>query len=74
MNKILGFLIGILTGGLLGAALALLFAPSSGEQLRQDVRDRIEYVQSEVKLAAQERRVELEQQLAELRSPRRPAA
>lgn len=74
MNKLLGFLAGVLTGGLVGALLAMLLAPSSGEELRQDIRDRIEYVQSEVKLAAQERRAEMEQQLTDLRSPRRPSA
>ena len=73
MKKIFGFFIGLLTGGLVGAVLAMLLAPSSGEVLRQDIRNRIEYVQSEVKLAAQERRAEMERQLAELRSPRRPA-
>jgi len=74
VKKILGFLIGLLTGGLVGVTLAMLFAPSSGEEFRQGIRDRMEYIQSEVKLAAQERRAELERQLAELRAPRPPAA
>jgi gas vesicle protein len=35
-----GLLIGILTGGALGAALALLYAPKSGKELRKDIRDK----------------------------------
>lgn len=35
-----GLFIGILTGGALGAALALLYAPKSGKELRKDIRDK----------------------------------
>ena len=31
-----GFLVGFFAGGAFGAALALLFAPKSGKELRQD--------------------------------------
>jgi gas vesicle protein len=34
-----GLLIGMLTGGAVGAALALLFAPKSGRELRSDISD-----------------------------------
>jgi gas vesicle protein len=33
-----GFLTGLLTGGIVGAALALLYAPSSGRELRAQIR------------------------------------
>ncbi|NCQ17532.1 MAG: gas vesicle protein [Ignavibacteria bacterium] len=33
-----GLLIGFLTGGIVGAALALLYAPKSGKELRQDIK------------------------------------
>ena len=33
-----GFILGVLTGGLVGAATALLFAPKSGRELRNDIR------------------------------------
>ncbi len=33
-----GLLIGFFTGGLIGAALALLYAPKSGKELREDLR------------------------------------
>jgi gas vesicle protein len=72
MNKVIGFLVGLLTGALVGGVLALLFAPYSGEVTRLQLRERAQYVQDEVKRAAYERRAELEQQLAELRAPRPP--
>lgn len=34
-----GLLIGFLTGGIVGAALALLYAPKSGKELRKDLKD-----------------------------------
>jgi gas vesicle protein len=37
-----GLLVGFFTGGALGAALALLFAPKSGKELRKDIRDKSE--------------------------------
>jgi len=60
-------------GGLVGATMALLFTPSSGGALRDQIRDRANRVQEEVKKAAEARREELEQQLNELRSPKRPS-
>ncbi len=72
-NKVVGFLLGAALGALVGGMAALLLAPSSGNELRQQIRDRAQYVQDEVKRAADERRAELENQLAEMRAPRPPA-
>ncbi|MCB0729122.1 MAG: YtxH domain-containing protein [Ignavibacteriae bacterium] len=33
-----GLLLGLITGGLVGAAIALLYAPKSGRELRSDIR------------------------------------
>jgi len=35
-----GVLIGFITGGALGAALALLYAPKTGKELREDIKTR----------------------------------
>ncbi len=35
-----GFMIGLLTGGLIGAAIALLYAPKSGRELRADIKNK----------------------------------
>jgi len=40
-NKFLrGLVIGALTGGIVGAAIALLYAPKSGKELRADLRQK----------------------------------
>jgi len=70
MRRLMNFLSGIVIGGLVGATLALLFTPSSGEQLRLQLQERVNQVREDVKQAAAERRAELESQLAGLRSPR----
>ncbi len=70
MNRFLSFISGILMGALVGAALALLFAPASGEELRLQLQERTAQVQAQVKQAAAERRSELEQQLSALRAPK----
>jgi gas vesicle protein len=35
-----GFLIGFLAGGLIGAAVALLYAPKSGKELRAEIKNK----------------------------------
>ncbi len=63
------FLLGALIGGVLGAAAALVLAPAPGNKLRNQVRDYFGSVRNEISQAAQNRRVQLEQQLAQLKSP-----
>lgn len=70
MRKIFAFLIGIFLGALVGSTITLLLAPASGEQLRAQLRQRTQAVVAEVRQAAQQRRIELEQRLQELRAPR----
>ncbi|NPV77220.1 MAG: YtxH domain-containing protein [Anaerolineae bacterium] len=63
-----GFLVlGAAVGGLLGAVLAMLLAPSSGPQLRTNLRNRGIALVDEVKKAAAEKRLMLEQEINELR-------
>lgn len=69
MKKVFSFLSGALLGGLVGASLALLFAPASGDELRLQMQAQANRIQDEVKKAAAERRKELEEQLAVLRAP-----
>jgi gas vesicle protein len=72
MNKAIRFLSGAIVGAMVGAAVAILLAPTSGDMLQGQIRDRIEAIQGEVRQASQERRHELEGQLASLRTPRQP--
>ncbi len=66
--KVVRFLEGFMIGGLVGAAVATLFAPASGGELRGRMQGEAERVRAEVNQAAATRRMELEQQLAALRS------
>jgi gas vesicle protein len=69
MKKLLGFLSGAVMGGLVGATLALLLAPSSGDELRGQLHDRYGAFQSEIKQAMDAKRIELEGKLEDLRKP-----
>ena len=70
MRRMFGFLIGIAVGGLVGSTIALLMAPESGNTLRQQLRARGQNFLSDVRQAADERKIELRQRLDEMRAPR----
>ncbi len=67
MRRVLNLFAGLLTGAVLGAVVTLLLTPSSGKQIRTDITGYVEQVEREVRLAAKEKRSELENQLAALR-------
>lgn len=69
MRRVFNFVLGAGLGALAGAALAILLAPSSGEELRGEMRDRFSRFRSEIEEAARERRSELERQLQGMRHP-----
>lgn len=69
MRRAMSYLSGALMGGLVGATLALLLTPASGDELRGQIQARGQNIQDEIKAAAATRRAELEAQLAELRKP-----
>jgi len=68
MRKFGNFVLGAFLGGLIGSSLALLFAPESGDKLRGEIELYFKNLQDEVQRAADEKRVELEEQLRQLRS------
>ena len=70
MRKMLGFMIGVVVGALVGSTMALLMAPESGEQLRGEIRERGSAFMTDVRQAADSRRIELQSRLEELRAPR----
>jgi gas vesicle protein len=65
-----GFLIGITVGGLVGSSIALLLAPEAGDALRGQLRERGQNFFSDIRHAADERRIELRQRLEVMRAPR----
>ena len=68
MRKFGNLMLGAILGGLIGSALALLFAPASGEKTRDEIEAYFKNLQEEVNRAADEKRAELETQLRKLRS------
>ncbi|HZM25630.1 MAG TPA: YtxH domain-containing protein [Anaerolineales bacterium] len=73
MRRMFGFMIGIAIGSLVGSTIALLMAPESGDHLRSQIRERGQNFFSDVRHAADERKIELRQRLDEMRSPRETA-
>ena len=70
MRRIFSFVIGATLGGLVGATLALLFAPSSGTELRTQITDRSQVFATEIRQAANSKRIELQERLEILRAPK----
>jgi len=70
MRRMFGFLIGIFVGALVGSTVALLMAPESGEQMREDLRARSSGFVNEVRSAADNRRIELQNRLESMRAPK----
>lgn len=66
MRRVMAFLGGILSGGAIGTAVALLFAPRSGDAMRQGLRQRIASARAAGDEAAAQRRRELEARLRNL--------
>jgi gas vesicle protein len=73
MRKLLSFILGVLSGVLVGAAAAMLLAPEAGERTRDEIQLRIDHIVDEGRRAAAERRAELEMQLEQLKRGRYPA-
>jgi gas vesicle protein len=71
MQKLFSFFTGVIMGGLVGATVAILLAPSSGEEMRGRIQERSIQLRDEIKTVAEERRAELERELENLRAPYR---
>ncbi len=69
MRRLMFFAGGVLCGAMIGAAVVLLLTPSSGDAVRDDAKQRFDDMLSEAKRASEQRRRELEAQLAQMTSP-----
>jgi gas vesicle protein len=69
MRSIGRFLAGFVFGGLVGVGIALIMSPSSGEENRTYIVKYVDRIKEEVQTAMLEKRVEQEQELAQLRQP-----
>lgn len=72
MRKLLSLLIGAGLGAAFGAALVMLFAPVSGEQLVANLKRGWDETMDEARKASEQRRLELEAQLQEMQKKRLP--
>lgn len=66
--RVMNFIAGFLGGVVLGAVAVLLTTPQSGSQLQTAVRNRFDNIVEEGRRAANERRAELEEKLANLKT------
>ena len=64
MRKILSLLLGMSLGAVVGVALVMFFAPTSGEQLIANLKAGWEETLAEARIASAARRKELEAELA----------
>jgi gas vesicle protein len=67
MKRFFSFVTGVMVGGLVGATFALLFAPSEGKVLQDQMKSTFIELKDEVVQAASSKRVELTEQLDSLR-------
>ena len=56
----LGFMAGTIAGALIGAGLALLYAPKSGAETREDIKKKVDELKKEAKEAKKKAKVKLE--------------
>jgi len=70
MRRAFSFFIGTLIGGIIGAAVALLFAPSAGRDLRVQISDRAQGLAADIRQAGTSKRIELQERLETLRAPK----
>lgn len=74
MRRLLAFIGGVLSGGAVGTAVALLFSPRSGDSMRAGLRQHWAEAQVAGAAAAEQRRQELEAQLAQMTGQQPPDA
>jgi gas vesicle protein len=68
MRRFMSFVTGALCGALVGSVTALLLTPKSGEALRNQIRQRTESFQDEIKEAYAARVTQLEAEFENLRT------
>ncbi len=67
-NNMGSFLVGVVLGSVVGAAVVLLYTPSSGRGVRDQIQNYLQNLKTEVSRAAENRRLQLEKQLESMRS------
>jgi gas vesicle protein len=73
MVRVLRIISGLLVGAAVGAGVVLLFAPQSGAETQQLIKDRVEAILAEGQEAAEMRRLELTSRFEALKQPPTPS-
>lgn len=68
MRKLLSLMMGVGIGGAVGAVIVMLFAPTSGDQFIKNLKRGWAETMDEARAAREQRRQELEAELARIRS------
>ena len=63
MRRTVSFFLGVVSGAIVGAVVALLLAPHSGQEFQNEMRSRVQALIEDGRRAAAARRAELEAQL-----------
>ncbi len=69
MRRLGSLMLGAMLGGFIGGMMGLLLAPKAGTALRSDIGEYTQQVKRDVRNAAENRRMELRQELDRLRVP-----
>lgn len=72
MNRSLSIVLGLMLGAAVGVGLGILFAPQSGAEMQQRIRERVDGVLAEGRQAAETRRLELTEQFEALKRTQPP--
>jgi gas vesicle protein len=67
MQRFIAFFTGILSGAFIGAVVALLLAPTSGDKLREQVQDQFQSRMDDIRTAVEQERTRLEAELEALK-------
>lgn len=66
MRRLMFFIGGALLGMMVGSSVTLLLTPASGKSMRKDAKSRLHGIVDDARQAADDKRRELEAELAEL--------
>ena len=69
MRRFASFVFGSVMGAMFGAVIALLIAPSSGEELQARARERVTNLRSEIENAYEVRAAQLQAELDAMSEP-----
>jgi len=60
LDKFVKFILGLITGGIIGIAAASLLTPKSGQKIREDLRNGFDEIKLDFELGRQKKKEELE--------------